>query len=79
MDIKQQCITGYLTQGTGYRKLAAKYGVSSHDANSTRNKVKSNDPDIYNTILISPSRRGLHNIANVRRHETPAYKRALTS
>jgi transposase-like protein len=28
MDIKQQCITEYLTQGTGYRKLASKYGVS---------------------------------------------------
>ena len=28
MDIKQQCITEYLTQGTGYRKLSAKYGVS---------------------------------------------------
>ena len=28
MDIKQQSITGYLTEGTGYRKLAAKYGVS---------------------------------------------------
>ena len=28
MDIKQQCITEYLTQGTGYRQLAAKYGVS---------------------------------------------------
>ena len=28
MDIKHQCITEYLTQGTGYRKLAAKYGVS---------------------------------------------------
>ena len=28
MDIKQQCITEYLTQGTRYRKLAAKYGVS---------------------------------------------------
>ena len=28
MDIKQQCITEYLTRGTGYRKLAAKYGVS---------------------------------------------------
>lgn len=28
MDIKQQCITEYLTQGVGYRKLAAKYGVS---------------------------------------------------
>jgi len=27
MDIKQQCITEYLTQGTGYRQLAAKYGV----------------------------------------------------
>jgi transposase-like protein len=28
MDIKQQCITEYLTQGTGYRQLAKKYGVS---------------------------------------------------
>lgn len=28
MDIKQQCITEYLTQGTGYRQLAQKYGVS---------------------------------------------------
>lgn len=28
MDIKQQCITEYLTRGTGYRQLAAKYGVS---------------------------------------------------
>jgi len=28
MDIKQQIITEYLTQGTGYRKLAAKYGIS---------------------------------------------------
>jgi transposase-like protein len=28
MDIKQECITEYLTQGTGYRQLAAKYGVS---------------------------------------------------
>ncbi len=28
MDIKQQAITEYLTKGTGYRKLAAKYGVS---------------------------------------------------
>lgn len=28
MDIKQQAITEYLTQGTGYRKLAAKYGVN---------------------------------------------------
>ena len=28
MDIKQQCITEYLTHGTGYRQLAAKYGVS---------------------------------------------------
>ena len=28
MDIKEQVITEYLTQGTGYRKLAAKYGVS---------------------------------------------------
>ena len=28
MDIRQQAITEYLTEGTGYRKLAAKYGVS---------------------------------------------------
>ena len=28
MDIKQQAITGYLTQGSGYRQLAARYGVS---------------------------------------------------
>lgn len=28
MDIKAEAITEYLTQGTGYRKLAAKYGVS---------------------------------------------------
>ena len=28
MDIKQQYITEYLTQGTGYRQLAKKYGIS---------------------------------------------------
>ncbi|MEO6582693.1 MAG: helix-turn-helix domain-containing protein [Ferruginibacter sp.] len=28
MDIKQQAITEYLTQGVGYRQLAKKYGVS---------------------------------------------------
>ncbi len=28
MDIKQQCIAGYLTEGIGYRQLAAKYDVS---------------------------------------------------
>ena len=28
MDMKQQAITEYLTQGTGYRQLAKKYGVS---------------------------------------------------
>ncbi|MGB3132717.1 MAG: helix-turn-helix domain-containing protein [Saprospiraceae bacterium] len=28
MDIKQRAITEYLTQGIGYRQLAAKYGVS---------------------------------------------------
>jgi len=28
MDIRQQAVTEYLTEGTGYRKLAAKYGVS---------------------------------------------------
>ena len=28
MDIKQQCITEYLTQGMGYRQLAKKYGIS---------------------------------------------------
>ena len=27
-DINQQAITEYLTQGTGYRQLAEKYGVS---------------------------------------------------
>jgi transposase-like protein len=33
MDIKQQCITEYLTQGTGYRQLAKKYGVSRTSIN----------------------------------------------
>jgi len=33
MDIKQQAITEYLTQGTGYRKLSAKYGVSRSTIN----------------------------------------------
>jgi transposase-like protein len=33
MDIKQQCITEYLTQGVGYRQLAAKYGVSRSTIN----------------------------------------------
>lgn len=28
MDIRQQAITEYLTQGVGYRELAKKYGVS---------------------------------------------------
>ena len=28
MDTTQQAITEYLTQGTGYRQLAAKFGVS---------------------------------------------------
>ena len=28
MDIREQAVTEYLTQGTGYRQLAAKYGVS---------------------------------------------------
>ena len=28
MDLKDQVITEYLTQGCGFRKLAAKYGVS---------------------------------------------------
>lgn len=28
MDLKEQIITEYLTQGCGFRKLAAKYGVS---------------------------------------------------
>ncbi len=28
MDIKQQAIQEYLTQGIGYRQLAKKYGVS---------------------------------------------------
>ena len=33
MDIKQQAVTEYLTEGTGYRKLAAKYGVSRSTIN----------------------------------------------
>jgi transposase-like protein len=33
MDIRQQAITEYLTEGTGYRKLAAKYGVSRSTIN----------------------------------------------
>jgi transposase-like protein len=33
MNIKEQAITEYLTQGTGYRKLAAKYGVSRSTIN----------------------------------------------
>jgi transposase-like protein len=28
MDLKTQIITEYLTQGAGFRKLAAKYGIS---------------------------------------------------
>lgn len=28
MDLKEQIITEYLTQGCGFRKLAARYGVS---------------------------------------------------
>ena len=28
MDIKEQIISAYLTQGGGFRKLAAKYGIS---------------------------------------------------
>jgi transposase-like protein len=28
MDIRQQAVTEYLTQGIGYRELAKKYGVS---------------------------------------------------
>jgi transposase-like protein len=28
MNIREQAVTEYLTQGTGYRKLATKYGVS---------------------------------------------------
>ena len=33
MDIRQQAITEYLTQGTGYRQLAKKYGVSRSTIN----------------------------------------------
>ena len=33
MDIKQQAITEYLTQGVGYRLLAKKYGVSQTTIN----------------------------------------------
>ena len=28
MDLKEQIITEYLTQGGGFRKLASKYGIS---------------------------------------------------
>jgi len=34
MDIKQQCITGYLTRGPGKRQLAAKHGVSRTTINT---------------------------------------------
>ena len=47
MDIKQQCITEYLTQGTGYRQLAAKYGVSR----TTINKWVMIHQDIHNLPL----------------------------
>jgi len=33
MDIRQQAITEYLTEGTGYRQLAKKYGVSRSTIN----------------------------------------------
>jgi len=33
MNIKEQAITEYLTEGTGYRKLSAKYGVSRSTIN----------------------------------------------
>jgi transposase-like protein len=33
MDIKTQAVLEYLTQGVGYRKLAAKYGVSRSTIN----------------------------------------------
>ena len=33
MNIKEQAVTEYLTEGTGYRKLAAKYGVSRSTIN----------------------------------------------
>ena len=33
MDIKEQAITEYLTQGVGYRQLAKKYGVSQTTIN----------------------------------------------
>ena len=33
MDIKQHAITEYLTQGTSYRQLAKKFGVSPSTLN----------------------------------------------
>ena len=33
MDIKQQAITEYLTEGSGYRQLAKKYGISRSTIN----------------------------------------------
>jgi transposase-like protein len=47
MDIRQQAITEYLTQGTGYRHLAKKYGVSR----STINKWVQIHQGIHNLPL----------------------------
>ena len=49
MDIRQQAITEYLTQGTGYRQLAKKYGVSR----STINKWVQIHQGIHNLPLTS--------------------------
>ena len=45
--MQQQCIAEYLTQGTGYRKLAARYGASR----TTINKWVIIHQGIYNLPL----------------------------
>ena len=44
MDIREQIIQEYLTQGGGFRKLAEKYGVSRTTDNS------SDFPSIYSSF-----------------------------
>ena len=74
MDIKQQCITEYLTQGTGYRKLAAKYGVSRTTINKwvmihqgIHNLPLSEKQIKYNTSSMnsSKSKPGLEQLQNM--------------
>lgn len=60
MDIKQQCITEYLTQGVGYRTLAAKYGVSR----TTINKWVMIHQGIHNLPLTSKQQRYISSAMN---------------